>query len=61
LIGFQRVTLKPGEERMVSFSVTVDLLSVTTSEGERLFEPGTFSFWVAPHSAAGTSASIDWK
>ncbi len=61
LIGFQRVTLKPGEERMVSFSVTADLLSVTTSEGERLFEPGTFSFWVAPHSAAGTSASLDWK
>jgi len=61
LIGFQRVTLKPGEERMVSFSVTADLLSVTTSEGERLFEPGTFSFWVAPHSSAGTSASLDWK
>jgi beta-glucosidase len=61
LIGFERVTLKPGEERLMTFSVTADLLSVTTSEGERLFEPGTFSFWVAPHSAAGTSASLDWK
>jgi hypothetical protein len=45
----------------VNFSVTADALSVMTSEGERLFEPGTFSFWVAPHSAAGTSASIDWE
>ena len=61
LIGFQRVTLKPGEERTMTFSVTADQLSVATSEGERMFEPGTFSFWVAPHSAAGTSASIDWE
>jgi hypothetical protein len=46
---------------MVNFSVTADELSVMTSEGERLFEPGTFSFWVAPHSAAGTPATFDWK
>jgi beta-glucosidase len=61
LIGFQRVTLKPGEERMMTFNVTKDLLNVVTSEGERVFEPGTFSFWVAPHSADGTPASIDWE
>ena len=61
LIGFQRLSLKPGEERMVNFSVTADELSVMTSEGEPLFEPGTFSFWVAPHSAAGTPATFDWK
>ena len=61
LIGFQRLSLKPGEERMVNFSVTADELSVMTSEDERLFEPGTFSFWVAPHSAAGTPATFDWK
>lgn len=61
LIGFRRISLKPGEERVINFSITADLLSVVSSHGERLFEPGTFSFWVAPHSAAGSPAMLNWQ
>jgi len=42
LAGIDRVSLKPGEKRSVSFTVTPDQLSVIDDRGQRIVEPGEF-------------------
>jgi beta-glucosidase len=42
LAGFRRVTLRPGERRRVSFTVSPRQLSVVDDAGRRVVEPGTF-------------------
>ena len=51
LKGFQRITLKPGESRQVSFTITPDMLSFYDSEGNRLTEPGEFDIMIGPDSS----------
>src|SRR4029453_9546174 len=46
LAGINRVSLKPGEKRSVSFSVTPDQLSVIDDRGRRVVEPGEFQITV---------------
>ncbi|MEY9871727.1 beta-xylosidase [Streptacidiphilus sp. MAP12-33] len=51
LIGFQRITLAPGEETRVRVVVPADLASFTGRSGERIVEPGEVELRLAASSA----------
>lgn len=42
LIGFQRVSLNPGESKSVSFVITPEMLSLYNADMQKVVEPGTF-------------------
>ena len=42
LAGFARVTLKPGERRSVTFTLTPEQMTVIDDRGKRVIEPGEF-------------------
>ncbi|MEJ2273406.1 MAG: beta-glucosidase BglX [Woeseiaceae bacterium] len=46
LKGFQRVRLRPGETKTVSFSLHTDELSFWGRDGKRIVEPGLFHAWI---------------
>ena len=50
LKGFERVTLRAGEKRQVSFDITRDLLGYYDSNLEWVVEPGDFDIMVGPDS-----------
>jgi beta-glucosidase len=51
LIGFKRVTLKPGEKTTVELQVTPDSLALLNGEMHRVVEPGIFDLMVGPNSS----------
>ena len=50
LKGFERITLRPGEKRAVSFELTPDKLSFLNENMEWIVEPGEFSIMVGGNS-----------
>ena len=42
LIGFDRISLRPGEKRTVTFTITPQQMSLIDDGGKRLIEPGDF-------------------
>jgi beta-glucosidase len=42
LIGFDRISLRPGEKRTVSFTITPRQMSLIDDAGKRIIEPGEF-------------------
>jgi beta-glucosidase len=42
LVGINRISLKPGERRSISFTLTPEQLSVIDNSGRRVVEPGEF-------------------
>lgn len=59
LIGFEKVNLENGETRELTFLLPVENLSFYNKLGEKILEPGTFNFWVAPNAAEGIKASFE--
>ena len=59
LKGFQRVRLKPGESREVSFQLTADDLAFYGREMRRATEPGTFHAWIGGSSKAELRADFE--
>lgn len=59
LKGFQRVTLRPGETRRVSFWLAEEDLAFTRADGTFGVEPGRFRVWLAPHSAGGLEGEFE--
>jgi beta-glucosidase len=59
LKAFQRVNIKPGETRTVSFSIGPQELQFYNREMKRVVEPGTFKVMVGPNSVDLTSVSLD--
>ena len=55
LCGFRRLTLEPGERRVVAFSVPADLFAFTGVDGMLRLEPGTIELMVGRSSADITS------
>lgn len=51
LRGFRRVTLNPGESRVVEFSIGPEELSFLNREMRRVVEPGSFTIMVGGNSA----------
>jgi hypothetical protein len=50
LKGFERITLKPGQKRTVTFNVTPEMLSILNIDMHRVVEPGVFDMMVGPSS-----------
>ncbi len=59
LKGFQRLPIKPGETRAVTFPVGPEELRFYNREMKRVVEPGTFKIMVGPNSVDLTSVSLD--
>ena len=61
LKGFQRVMLKPGESKKVSFEIGTGDLKFYNSKLDYTREPGEFYVYVGTNSSNAESASIDWE
>jgi beta-glucosidase len=55
---FQRVTLKPGERRTVTFDLKPDDLAFWNVDMKRVVEPGTFTIHAGPNSVDLKSAKL---
>lgn len=53
LKGFQRVHLKAGESKTVTFTLPVQSLAFYGKDLVKKVEPGQFHLWIAPNSAEG--------
>lgn len=58
LKGFERVLLRSGETRRVSFTLTEEALAFTRADGTNGIEPGNFHVWVAPNSQSGLQGNF---
>jgi len=61
LRGFERISLKPGETRTVSFTIGPEELQFYNREMKRVVEPGTFTVMVGPNSADVQSTKFEVK
>jgi len=61
LKGFQKIALKKGESKTVTFTVTAEDLKFYNSQLEYVFEPGEFEFFVAGSSDAEFNGSFTLK
>lgn len=59
LAGFERVTLKPGEKRTVTFTVGADALSLVGRDMKRVVEPGRFNLMVGTNSTTLKTIPLD--
>jgi beta-glucosidase len=59
LRGFERVTLAPGETKMVTFTLGPEALSLVDRRMERVVEPGKFDVMVGTSSVTLTTASLE--
>lgn len=50
LKGFQRISLEPGEEKEISFSITPDLLKMLNEQMKWVVEPGDFRIMIGASS-----------
>jgi beta-glucosidase len=50
LVGFQKVSLKPGEAKTVTLTITSDQLAILDQNLRRVVEPGTFNVMVGSSS-----------
>ena len=61
LRGFERISLKPGETRKVTFTLGPAALQFYNRDMKRVVEPGKFTVMVGPNSADLQSASFEVK
>jgi beta-glucosidase len=59
LEGFQRVSLKPGESRRVTFALPASALGLWNAAMQYVVEPGAFRVFVGPSSATGLEATFE--
>jgi beta-glucosidase len=58
LIGYQKVTLQPGEVRRVTFTLTPGDLAFTGADETSVVEPGEYHVWIGPNSQEGLQGSF---
>jgi beta-glucosidase len=61
LKGFARVTLQPGESRVVEFPLSFAELSFYTNEGKATIEPTEYTVWIGGSSLAKEHANFSIK
>jgi beta-glucosidase len=61
LRGFQRIHLKAGEQRRVTFRIGREQLQYMNAEGEPVFEPGRFDIMIGRNSVDTQSLVLDVK
>ena len=59
LIGYQRVELKPGESRVVGFSISIEDLKFHTPSGKWEAEPGQFKLFIGSNSRDVREAAFE--
>jgi len=59
LVGFERVSLQPGEKRTVSLRVTPEMLSILGLDMQKIVEPGSYELMVGPSSDQVQTARLD--
>jgi len=58
LKGFEKVALKPGETKTISFTINAKLLQFYTANSKWEVEPGDFHIWIGGSSAAKLKSSF---
>ncbi|MEO5706194.1 MAG: glycoside hydrolase family 3 N-terminal domain-containing protein [Alteraurantiacibacter sp.] len=58
LVGFERITLQPGETRNVEIAIRPDSFAFWNRDMNRVVEPGEFTIMVGPNSRDVTSAAL---
>jgi beta-glucosidase len=58
LKAFQRITLKPGEKRGLTFTITPESLSMLDTDMHKVVEPGDFEILVGPSSTQTTTLNL---
>lgn len=58
---FQRIQLKPNEEREVIFQLTLEDLKYYNADLTYGIEPGAFHMWVGPHAAGGLKSRFSYE
>ncbi|HKD67027.1 MAG TPA: glycoside hydrolase family 3 C-terminal domain-containing protein, partial [Candidatus Binataceae bacterium] len=61
LRGFQRITLKPGETRTVSFALSTADLAFYNQQMRLVTEPGKFQVWIAPDAVHGPMGEFELR
>lgn len=51
LIGFARVSLEPGQKKVITFTFRLDRFAFASETGDWVLEEGTFRFFIGPNSA----------
>jgi beta-glucosidase len=59
LKGFQKVFLKPGESRDVTFSISNRELGYYNNQGDWLVEPGAFQVWISKDAVSGEPVNFE--
>jgi beta-glucosidase len=61
LQGFERVALKAGESRTVSFTLPASDLAFYNEHMKLVTQPGKFDVWIAPDSAHGLRGEFELR
>lgn len=61
LKGYQKIELKPGEKRRVSFELPATELRFLDVELHSILEPGEYKLWIGANSAEGLLGSFELK
>jgi beta-glucosidase len=59
LVGFQRISLAPGESRTVSFPLGADAFSLWDMQSKLRVEPSHVQLWISPDSSRGLPADLE--
>jgi beta-glucosidase len=59
LAGFERVSLKPGETKTVSFAMGPEQLAIWDRQMQQVVEPGTVDVFVGPNVQQLESAALE--
>ena len=60
LKGFEKISLKPGDVKTVSFELKAEDLQFFNGD-DYVIEPGDFDIWIGPNSAEGLHDSFAIK
>ncbi len=61
LKGFQKISLKPGTQSEVEFTISKEELKYYNSDLTNDLEPGKFNIWVGSHSNSGLKSSFIYE
>ena len=59
LKGIEKVSLKPGEKKEISFRITEEMLRFVRADGSFGSEPGKFRVWISDNSNSGMYQEFD--
>ena len=61
LKGFEKISLNPGESKVVNFTLNENDLAFYGADNQLKAEPGDFKLWVGPNSVEGLESSFTLK